>query len=218
MCSAFLRVVDAIWVFLCLKRDFWCGVLVSDGLSLVDGVLAFLGGVPGVRRVRVLGDVERVSLLRCELEGEEGVVFGCRVFNEGLREALSREVVVACSTDMGFVWPRGPHVVLRLGEVVVGFITDDVEGVRSEFGEEVRVFGGNLVIFPERVRRLRGGKVGATLFVSRGFKMEELERRVGVRNVVLAFCNRAGDAYLKGLLGEENKPELGSIVIGFDIS
>jgi hypothetical protein len=191
---------------------------VSDTLIRVNGVLTFLERVPGVRKVRVLDDVERSSLLRCELAAEEYVMVGCRIFNEGLREALSKEVVVACSTDMGFEWPSGPHVVLRQGEIIVGFITDDVDRVKSEFGEEVRVFGRNLVIFPERVRKLRGEKVAPTLFVSRGFKMDRLEREVGVKNAVLAFCNRAGDGYLKGLLGEENKPELGSIVIGFDVS
>lgn len=193
-------------------------LLVSSTSDLINEVLTFLKKVPGVRKIRVLSDVERCSLLQAESAAEGCVMVGCRSFNEGLREVLSREVVVACSTDMDFEWPSGPHVILQHGEIIIGFITDNVDQVKSQFGEEIRVFGKNLVIFPERLRKLRGEKMAPTLFVCRGFKLDQLERQAGVKNVVFAFCTRAGDAYLKGLLGEENKPELGSIVVGFDIS
>lgn len=193
-------------------------LLASSASDLINEVLTFLEKVPGIRKIRVLSDVERGSLLQTESAAEECVMVGCRNFNEGLREVLSREVVVACSTGMDFEWPSGPHMVLKQGGIIIGFITDNVNQVKSQFGEEIRVFGKNLVIFPERVRKLRVENMTPTLFVCRGFKLDQLERQAGVKNVVFAFCTRAGDAYLKGLLGEENKLELGSIVVGFGIS
>lgn len=191
--------------------------MVSGTSNLINEALTFLNKIPGIRKIKVLSDAERSSLLQAELAAESAMVGG-RGFNEGLREVLSREVVVACSTDMDFEWPSGPHVILQHGEIIIGFITDNVDQVKLQFSEEIHVFGKNLVIFPERVRKLKGEKTAPTLFVYRGFKLDQLERQANVKNAVLAFCTRAGDAYLKALLGEENKPELGSIVIGFDIS
>ncbi|MEM2046834.1 MAG: hypothetical protein QXW47_05765 [Candidatus Jordarchaeales archaeon] len=47
--------------------------------------------------------------------------------------------------------------------------------------------------------------------------MEALEAKAGVKNATLAFCTRNGDAYLKKLLDESEKADIGTIVIGFDI-
>ena len=160
---------------------------------------------------------ERRSLLRAESIAEEAMIGG-RGYNEGLREVLSRKFVVACSTNMGFKWPSGPYVFLKEGDVVVGFISDNIHQIKQQYREKISVFGKNLVIFPERIRKLRGGKRTPTLFVHKGFNLVELERHTKVENAVFAFCTRAGDAYLKELLKGKETPEFGSIVIGFDIS
>ncbi|MFB0563633.1 MAG: hypothetical protein ACETWM_20735 [Candidatus Lokiarchaeia archaeon] len=191
--------------------------MVSSTSNLINEALTFLKKIPGIRKIKVLSDVERSSLPQAELAAESAMV-GCRSFNQGLREVLSREVVIVCSTDMDFEWPSGPHVILQQGEIIIGFITDNVDQVKPQFSEKIYVFGKNLVIFPERIRKLKGEKMTPTLFVYRGFKLDQLERQANVKNAVLAFCTRAGDAYLKALLKEEKKPELGSIVIGVDIS
>jgi hypothetical protein len=180
----------------------------------VNQVIAFLSKKPGIRRIKVLSDEERRSLLQVELAAENAVIGG-RCFNEGLREALSLEFVVACFTDMNFKWPSGPYVVLKEGDTIVGFITDNVNLIKQQFNERISVFAKDLVIFPDRIRKLRGGKRTPTLFIHKGFKMSELEKEANVKNAVLAFCTRAGDACLKKLLKEE-KLDLGSIVIGFE--
>jgi hypothetical protein len=182
----------------------------------LEKVVSFLRKTAGVRRFKILSDEERRSLLQAELTGEESMSGG-RGFNEGLREALSRPFVVACSTYRSFQWPSGPYVVLKEGNVVVGFITDDINQVKEQHNEKISVIGKNLVIFPERIRRLRCGKRLPTTFVHKGFNLPELEKETKVKDTVLAFCTRAGDAYLKKLLNEEDRPELGSIVIGFAI-
>lgn len=182
----------------------------------ITEVISFLRKIAGIRKIKVLSEEERRSLLQAEVIAEEAMIGG-RGFNEGLREALSRRFVVACSTDMSFKWPSGPYVTLKEGEVVVGLITDNADKVRQEYDEKTSVIGKHLLIFPERIRRLRDGKRTPTLFVHKGFNLPELERESKVKDTVLAFCTRAGDAYLKKLLKEEEKPEHGSIVLGFDI-
>lgn len=162
-----------------------------------------------------MSDAERASLLQAELEGER-LMIGGQGFNEGLREALAREVVIACSTDKRFKWPKGPYVVLKSGDTIVGFVTDDVDSVKQQFNEETYVFGGNMVLFPNRIRGIKG-KEKATLFIYKGFRVEELEEEAGVKNATLAFCTRAGDAYLKKLLDEGEGADIGTILIGFDL-
>lgn len=186
--------------------------MVSDRLRRV---VEFLQTVQGVRKVIVLGNVEREALLQAELRGEKSVIGG-QGFNEGVREALSREFVVACSTDKRFKWPKGPYVVLKSGDTVVGFITDDVENIKRQCNEETYVFGGSLILFPDRIRKLKD-KEKATIFVYKGFKMEALEAEADVKDAVLAFCTRAGDAYLKRLLGESEDASIGTIVVGFNL-
>ena len=181
----------------------------------MEEVFSLLRKTTGIRKIKALSDVERRSLLQAELAAEDTMIGG-RCFNEGLQEALSRKFVIACSTDMSFKWPSGPYVVLKEGDTIVGFITDNVDRIKQQFNERISVFAKNLVVFPDRIRKLRGGKRAPTLFVYKGFKMPELEKESSVKNAVLAFCTRAGDACLKKLLKEKEKPEFGSIVIGFD--
>ncbi|MBS7288186.1 MAG: hypothetical protein KIH01_05455 [Candidatus Freyarchaeota archaeon] len=162
-----------------------------------------------------MSDAERASLLQAELKGER-LMIGGQGFNEGLREALARDFVIACSTDKRFKWPKGPYVVLKSGDTIVGLVTDDVDSIKRQFNEEVYVFGGNMVLFPNRIRRIKD-KEKTTLFIYKGFKVEELEAEASVKNATLAFCTRAGDAYLKELLDEEERADIGTIVIGFDL-
>jgi len=182
----------------------------------MKSIISCLRKTPGIRKIKVLSDVERHSLLQVELSAEETMI-GCCGFNEGLREALSRKFVVVCSTDMDFEWPNGPYVVLKEGEVIVGFITDNVDRIKQQFDEKISVFVKDLVIFPERIQKLRGGKRSPTLFIHKGFTLPEIEKKTKAKDVFLAFCTRAGDACLKQLLKEKEDPKIGSIVIGFNI-
>jgi len=200
--------------------NFQCGDSLTSK-DLMQEVVSFLRNTAGIMKIKVLGDGERCSLLQAELAAEDAMIGGrerARCFNEGLQEALSRKFVVACSTDMNFKWPSGPYVVLKEGEVIVGFISDNIDQIKQQYCEKISVIGKNLVILPERIRRLRGGKRTPTLFVNKGFNIVELERDTKAKNAILAFCTRAGDAYLKELLKEKEKTELGSIVIGFNVS
>lgn len=182
----------------------------------IKDIIAHLQKIPGIRKIKVLNDSESHSLSQAELFAEKNMV-GAQCFNEGLREAISRKFVVACSTDMNYKWPNGPYVVLKEGEVVVGFITDNIDQIRQQFDEKISVFVKDLVIFPERIRKLRGGKRSPTLFIQKGFNLPEMEKETRAKDVVLAFCTRAGDACLKKLFNEEYDPKIGSIVIGFNI-
>ncbi len=182
----------------------------------VNKVVEFIRKIHGVRKVRVLSDAERAALLQAELEGEK-LIIGGQGLNEGLREALAREVVIACSTNKGFKWPKGPYAVLKIGDTVVGFITDDVDSIKKRCDEEVYVFGNNLILFPSRIRKIKD-RERTTFFIYKGFSMKELEAGTGVKNATLAFCMRTGDAYLKKLLDEGEKAEIGTIIVGFDIN
>lgn len=190
-------------------------MLISE--DIMKQVISYLRKTPGIRKIKVLSATERHSLLQVELSAEENMIGG-HGLNEGLREALSRKFVVVCSTDIKFEWPHGPYVVLKEGDVVVGFITDNVDRVKQQFDEKISVFVKDLVIFPERIRKLRSGKRSPTLFIHKGFNLPEIEKTTKAKDVVLAFCTRAGDACLKQFLKEEENPKIGSIVIGFNIS
>lgn len=179
-------------------------------------VITYLQKTPGIRKIKVLNDTENRSLLQAELSAEKNMIGG-QCFNEGLREALSRKFVVVCSTDMNYKWPNGPYVILKEGDVVVGFITDNIDQIRQQFNEKISAFVKDLVIFPERIRKLRSGKRSPTLFINKGFNLPEMEKETRARDVVLAFCTRAGDACLKQFFKEEHDPKIGSIVIGFNI-
>lgn len=71
-----------------------------------------------------------------------------------------------------------------------------------------------MVLFPDRIIK---DKEKTTIFVYKGFCVETLEAEAGVRNAISAFCTRNGDAYLKKLLEESEKADIGTITIGFDI-
>jgi hypothetical protein len=176
----------------------------------------FLRRMRGIKKIKLLNNIERETVLRIEKNAEKTGNFYKSV-NEGVKEALSRKYALTCITDTNFKWPPGPYSVLMEGNVIVGYITDDIECIKKQFNEKISVIGKNLVLFPERVKKLETPRRSPTVFVFKGSKMPELELEAKVKNAILSFPSRDACKYILKLLKEPIKPGIGSIIVGFDI-
>ncbi len=181
----------------------------------IQRVIKSLKNKPGIRKVKVLDDLAREDLLRLEADAEKRVLMGMGIgLNEGLRKALKREVIIACSTDEDFTWLTGPAVLLKRGDDVIGFLVDSPERIKElKIEENFKIIGESLVLFPKRVKEAQGRDT----FVFIGFTLPDLEDKAHVENAILGIPSQPGDNYLKEKLNEEKKPSFGTIVVGFDL-
>ncbi|MFX1352134.1 MAG: hypothetical protein ACFFA1_07940 [Promethearchaeota archaeon] len=89
--------------------------------DIVKEVLSRISTTKGVHQTLVLTDKDRRKILELEEEAEKKVMagFGYRD-NQGIKEALKRDVVIAFITDNDYVWPPGSNLILKWKDEVIG--------------------------------------------------------------------------------------------------
>ena len=98
----------------------------------LQNVFRYLGGLQGVVGVVVLDQNQQETVLKLEEKAMENVLGGMgKGKNEGLKEALSKSIVLAMFTDMKFYVNFPPHIdtmkLICKGEVVGETTTDPVK-------------------------------------------------------------------------------------------
>jgi len=101
--------------------------------------------------------------------------------------------------------------------VVIGEEVSDPERVEAlKRRDGVKVIGKNFVVFLDRIKKTAAQP---PTFVFRALPFPEIEGIPGVKDVLSASPLGSADLYLKERFGwERGKPELGTILIGFNLA
>ncbi len=171
--------------------------------------------------VKVLDEKERSKLLELE-KAEEGSMsqFGAGFENQGMKEALCRDVVILIINDNSFEY-REPTIVLKAGEEVMGEIISDpakLQEMKNKPG--YMVSGNNFVIYTHKMRGRKGLKMK---FITLPFSLphDNLKNgsaNIGVTDVICGWPSRAVDLYIKEKYKIEAKDlKIGTLLVGFNI-
>jgi len=186
----------------------------------LERVLRTLRECRGAVAVRVLLEEEKKALLELEREVEDHIVFGmCKSRNDGVREALQREVTVALVIQSSsFQYPHHPHMSLRCGDQVLGESVTD-----REKREELRKNASNFFLWDDFViymKRLPRGREEREKMRMIFHPREPLQLRgvTCVENSVFGTPSTEGDALIKRLMNIQGEDaHLGTCLLGFNL-
>lgn len=177
-----------------------------------DDIINVLNKIEGIVKIVKLSDEEKKEVERLEKEAENKVLMGlCKGINIGVREALNKKLVYACLTNMEFKWPKTSLVKIVCEDEIIAEDVYDEELLKKN-KEEGNVVLGNLVIYKDKLKIIKEKK-DKLLAIMLPLPIPELERI----KAVVGSPSPPADKYLKEKLGIfEEKPELGTIIVGID--
>ncbi|MEM2896044.1 MAG: hypothetical protein QXG01_00455 [Candidatus Bathyarchaeia archaeon] len=181
---------------------------VEEAIELVKKVLL---GVPGVMEVHRLDKKHFREILRLETLVERSMV-GIRGFNEGLREVLSRQVVLAIAHLPNLRHPPEPIILWKVGKEVVGEeVWEDkkIEELKKDLN--IIFLGKNFVLYKDKLTRLHKAD---SMLVYPPVRFPELEKIESIKDPVSVTVSTPADVYIKKEMGwNVNDPKIGTVLI-----
>jgi hypothetical protein len=172
----------------------------------------------GILEVGWIDENDRQRLRQFEENLQERGLGGLgKYFNEGVLTVLDRGIVCVVLNNNDFRHATEPCLSWVMGGVVIGEEVCDQERLESlKRSEGVKVIGKNFVVFFDRIKKTAGQR---PVFIFRALCFPEIEGIPCVEEVISASPFGSGDLYLKERFGwEAGKPELGTILIGFNLA
>ncbi|AAM04266.1 TPA: hypothetical protein HA338_09500 [Methanosarcina acetivorans] len=185
--------------------------------DIIQDVLCRIKAIKGVEDTYILNEEDKEKIFELEKKAEGAVLMGMGVGdNRGIKEVLKREIIIAFTTNMDYVWPEGPNVILmQYGEKVGEDIYDPEKIEECKKCKDMMVMG-NFVIYRSAVPKPKeAGKEPLTVVLPPQ-KCEDLECVSRINNIVLASPSTPSDEYIRSVMGLKPAVGLGTFIIGFD--
>ena len=76
--------------------------------QVIQDVICRLKATKGVEDTYILDEKDKETVLELEKKAEGAVLLGLGVGdNEGIKEVFKRQIIIAFTTNMNYVWPEG---------------------------------------------------------------------------------------------------------------
>lgn len=185
--------------------------------EIIEDVQCKIKAMKGVEDTYVITEEDREKIFALEKEAEGAVLMGLGIGdNRGIKEVFGRQVIIAFTTNMDYVWPEGPNVVLmQYGEKVGEDVYDPEKLEECKKCKDMMVMG-NLVLYRNAVPKPKEAKKEPLTVVLPPQKCPEVECACGATNVVLASPSTPTDEYIRKQMGLQTGKGLGTFIIGFD--
>ena len=81
--------------------------------DVIQDVICRIKDIKGVEETYILDEKDKEKVIELEKKAEGAVLMGLGVGdNQGTKEVFKRQIIIAVTTNMDYVWPEGPNVVL----------------------------------------------------------------------------------------------------------
>jgi hypothetical protein len=186
--------------------------------TVIQDVICRIKAIKGVEDTYILSEEDKEKIFELEKKAEGAVLMGLGVGdNQGIKEVFKRQVIIAFTTNMNYVWPEGPNVLLtQYGEKVGEDIYDPEKLEECEKCKDTLVMG-NFVIYKSAVPKPKDAKKEPITVVLPPQKCKDVECVEGVANVVLASPSTPSDEYIRSVMDLKPAVGLGTFIIGFDL-
>lgn len=186
--------------------------------DIIQDVLCRIKAMKGVEDTYILNEEDKEKIFELEKKAEGAVLMGMGVGdNRGIKEVLKRELIIAFTTNMDYVWPEGPNVILMQFGEKVGEDVYDPEKLEECKRCKDMVVMGNFVIYRSAVPKPKDAKKEPITVVLPPQKCEDLECVDGLANIVLASPSTPSDEYIRSVMGLKPAVGVGTFIIGFDL-
>lgn len=186
--------------------------------SVIQDAICKIKAIKGVEDTYILSEEDKEKILELEKKAEGAVLMGLGIGdNQGIKEVFKRQVIIAFTTNMNYVWPEGPNVVLmQYGEKVGEDVYDPEKLEECKKCNDMLVMG-NFVIYKSSVPKPKDAKKEPITVVLPPQKCQNVECVEGVTNVVLASPSTPSDEYIRSVMDLKPAVGLGTFIIGFDL-
>lgn len=186
--------------------------------NVIQDAICRIKAIKGVEDTYILSEEDKEKILELEMKAEGAVLMGLGVGdNQGIKEVFKRQIIIAFTTNMNYVWPEGPNVVLmQYGEKVGEDVYDPEKLEECKKCNDMLVMG-NFVIYKNSVPKPKDAKKEPITVVLPPQKCQDVECVEGVTNAVLASPSTPSDEYIRSTMGLKPVVGLGTFIIGFDL-
>ena len=127
--------------------------------NVIQDVICRIKAIKGVEETYILSEEDKEKVLELEKKAEGAVLMGLGVGdNQGIKEVFKRQIIIAFTTNMNYVWPEGPNVVLmQFGEKVGEDVYDPEKLEECKKCKDMMVMG-NFVIYRNAVPKPKDAK------------------------------------------------------------
>lgn len=166
----------------------------------------------------ILNEEDKEKIFELEKKAEGAVLMGMGIGdNQGIKEVFKRQVIIAFTTNMDYVWPEGPNVILmQYGEKVGEDVYDPEKLEECKNCKDMMVMG-NFVIYRNAVPKPQSTKKEPMTVVLPPQSCKEVECVSNVANTVLASPSTPSDEYIRSVMGLKPRVGQGTFIIGYDI-
>lgn len=187
--------------------------------SVIQDVICKIKSIKGVDEAYILDEKDKEKIFELEKKAEGAVLMGLGVGdNQGIKEVFKRQIIIAFTTNMDYIWPEGPNVYLmQYGEKIGEDIYDPQKLEECKKCKDMIVMG-NFVIYRSAVPKPKDAGKEPITVVLPPQKCQEVECVNGVINVVLASPSTPSDEYIRSVMGLRPGTGLGTFLVGFDLS
>jgi hypothetical protein len=186
--------------------------------DVIQDVICRIKAIKGVENTYILSEEDKEKIFELEKKAEGAVLMGLGIGdNQGIKEVFKRQVIIAFTTNMDYVWPEGPNVMLmQYGEKVGEDIYDPEKLEECKKCNDMLVMG-NFVIYKSAVPKPKDAKKEPVTVVLPPQKCQDVECVEGVTNAVLASPSTPSDEYIRSIMDLKPAVGLGTFIIGFDL-
>ena len=187
-------------------------------LDVVQSAIERLKKIPAVISCCVLVDEDREVLLRLESNANLRLGLpGIEIVNEGIRDVLRHQHVVAVSHSPLLRHPPGPIILVLNGDRVVGEeVWEPTDAEKLSTDKNVLLLGKSLVFSREALMHAKGKQLK---LVYKGLPFPELDNMPGIRDVVSVTITAPVHHKLSEKAGwNADDPNIGTVLIGFNES
>jgi hypothetical protein len=186
--------------------------------NVIQNAICRIKAMKGVEDTYILSEEDKEKILELEKKAEGAVLMGLGVGdNQGIKEVFKRQVIIAFTTNMNYVWPEGPNVMLmQYGEKVGEDVYDPEKLEECKKCNDMLVMG-NFVIYKNSVPKPKDAKKEPITVVLPPQKCQDVECVEGVTNAVLASPSTPSDEYIRATMDLKPAVGLGTFIIGFDL-
>ena len=186
--------------------------------DVIKDVICRIKAIKGVEETYILSEEDKKKIFELEKKAEGAVLMGLGIGdNRGIKEVFKRQVIIAFTTNMNYVWPEGSNVVLmQYGEKVGEDVYDPEKLEECKKCKDMLVMG-NLVIYRNAVPKPKDVKKEPITVVLPPKKCQDVECLEGVTNAVLTSPSTPSDEYIRSVMGLKPAAGLGTFIIGFDL-
>ena len=192
----------------------------SEALERIKSQILKVKGILGVSGLNI---EQREAIARLEDEAMGKVLGGMgKGRNEGVRECLSREVVMVFFVDMSFDVPKDANMmVLMCKDEIVGWDSMDPEVIRKFKCDNNYMVLSDFFVMKRDIKLSPAAfECGDMYFLFKGMKIEQFSNITEIKDHIVAVPSPPGFKFLYDLFKDKmdlSEPRIGGFLIGFNL-